>query len=174
MKTVTKYAVLFAASAIAAAAIISQAAHAEPVAMGTVKSPVTVSEIWVRPTVPGGDVSAAYMKIKSSVLVKLIKVDSPAAGNIEIHNMNMKDGVMEMKAVDAIEVPANKMVALKPGGYHVMLMMLSKPINKGDNVPLKLTFEGADKKAFTIGVNAKAGAPSDATAQVKPSSIHRQ
>ena len=171
LRTTTRYAVLFAASALAAAAIVSQAAFAQIVEP---PSPVTITNAWAKTTVPGGKVSAAYMDIKSTAPVKLVKVETSIAGNVEIHNMSMNDGVMEMKAVDAIEVPANKMVALKPGGYHVMLMMLSKPINKGDNVPLKLTFEGADKKAFTIGVNAKAGAPSDATAQVKPSSIHRQ
>ncbi len=157
LKPATRYAVLFAASTVAAAAIISQAAHAEAGTVSTVKSPVTISEIWARPTIPGGNVSAAYMQIRSSAPIKLLKVDAAIAGNVEIHNMNMKDGVMEMKAVDAIDVPANKIVELKPGGYHVMLMMLSKPINKGDSVPLKLTFEGGDKKTFTIDVNAKAG-----------------
>ena len=168
LKTVTKYAVLFAASAVAAAAIISQAAHAESNTVGKVKPPVSVSEIWARPTVPGGNVSAAYMQIKSSTPVKLIKVDAAVAGNVEIHNMNMKDGVMEMKAVDAIDVPANKIVELKPGGYHVMLMMLLKPINKGDKVPLRLTFEGADKKTFTMDVVAK----TDVTARANTVSGH--
>ncbi len=180
LKTVTKYAALFAASAVAAAAIISQAAHAESIATSAAKSPVTISEIWARPSVPGGNVSAAYMQIKSSAPVKLIKVDAPVAGNVEIHNMNMKDGVMEMKAVDAIDVSANKMVELKPGGYHVMLMMLSKSINKGDNVGLKLTFEGADKKTFTMDVVARADekgssktdAKSTSNAQEKNSAFH--
>ncbi len=166
LKPVTKYAVLFAASAVAATAIMSQAARAESGAVNAVKSPVTIYEIWARPTVPGGNVSAAYMQIKSSAPVKLLKVDAAIAGNVEIHNMNMKDGVMEMKAVDAIDVPVNKIVELKPGGYHVMLMMLSKPINKGDSVPLKLTFEGGDKKTFTINVNAKAGDKAGATTGV--------
>ncbi len=155
MKPAIKYAVLFAASALTAAAILSQTAHAQN-QTADAKSPVTISDAWARTTVPGGSVSAAYMQIKSTSPVKLVKVETPIAGNVEIHNMSMKDGVMEMKAVDAIDVPANKMVALKPGGYHVMLMMLAASINKGDSVPLKLTFEGANKKTFTVDVSAKA------------------
>lgn len=153
MKTAARYAILFSASAITAAAILSQAAFAEITAA---VSPVTITNAWAKTTVPGGKVSAAYMDIKSSAPVKLLKAETSIAGNVEIHNMSMKDGVMEMKAVDAIDVPANKTISLKPGGYHVMLMMLAASINKGDNVPIKLTFEGADKKPFTVDVKAKA------------------
>jgi periplasmic copper chaperone A len=150
LKAATRYAILFTASAIAAATIISQAALAQT------SSPVTVTNAWAKTTVPGGKVSAAYMDIKSTAPVKLLKAETSIAGNVEIHNMSMKDGVMEMKAVDAIDVPANKTVSLKPGGYHVMLMMLAASINKGDSVPIKLTFEGADKKPFSVDVKAKA------------------
>jgi periplasmic copper chaperone A len=156
LRTTTRYAVLFAASALAAAAIISQTAFAQIANSAEPPSPVTVTNAWAKTTVPGGKVSAAYMDIKSTAPVKLLKAETAIAGNVEIHNMSMKDGVMEMKAVDAIDVPANKTVSLKPGGYHVMLMMLAASINKGDSVPIKLTFEGADKKPFTVDVKAKA------------------
>lgn len=153
MRTTTRYAVLFAASALAAAAIASQAAFAQIVEP---PSPVTITNAWAKTTVPGGKVSAAYMDIKSTAPVKLVKVETSIAGNTEIHNMSMKDGVMEMKAVEAIEVPPNKTVSLKPGGYHVMLMMLAASIAKGDTVPLKLTFEGESTKTFSVDVSAKA------------------
>ena len=124
-----------------------------------------VTDAWVRITVPGATVSGAYMHIKSAQPVKLVKAETPAAGLVELHNMSMKDGVMEMKAMDAVEVPANKMVDLKPGGMHVMLMMVKKPINKGDKVPLTLTFEGADKKPLVVKV--------EAIAQEKDSGQHK-
>ena len=156
MRTTTRYAVLFAAAALAAAAIISQTAFAQTVTIAPTSSPVTVTNAWVKTTVPGGKVSAAYMDIKSTAPVKLLKAETSIAGNVEIHNMSMHDGVMEMKAVDAIDVPANKTVSLKPGSYHVMLMMLAASISKGDSVPIKLTFEGADKKPFSVDLKAKA------------------
>ena len=115
-----------------------------------------VTDAWVKPTVPGGTVSAAYMSIKSDKPIKLVKAETTAAEIVEIHNMNMKDGVMIMKAVDAVEIPTDKVVELKPGGLHVMLMKVRKSINAGDKVPLTLTFEGLDKKALVVRVDAKA------------------
>ena len=119
-------------------------------------TPPIITHAWVKTTVPGGSVSAAYLSIKSARPLKLVKVESPVAGLVEIHSMTMKDHVMEMKAVDTVEIPANKLVELKPGGLHVMLMKVGKPINKGDKVPLVLTFEGADKKAVVVKLVANA------------------
>jgi periplasmic copper chaperone A len=154
MKPTVKYAAIFAAATLAAIALMSQAASAKEAAAAS--SGVKVFDAWAKTTVPGGSVSAAYMHIKSPTPVKLVKAETPISGNVEIHDMKMKDGVMEMKAIDAVDIPANKLVDLKPGGMHVMLMKLNKPINKGDSVPLTLTFEGPDKKTFTMNVDAKA------------------
>jgi copper(I)-binding protein len=70
--------------------------------------------------------------------------------------MKMNDGVMEMKELDNLAIPAGQMVELKPGGRHVMLMNLTGPIRQGDNVPLKLVFEGADKKKISVRIEATA------------------
>ena len=123
-------------------------AHAQP-SVSAVAAPV-VSESWIKTTIPGSAVSAAYMQINSAIPFKLIKAESPAAGLVKIHDMKMNDGVMEMKALDAIDVPANKAVTLRPGGMHVMLMKVKKPINKGDKIPMTLTFEGVNKKAVLV------------------------
>jgi periplasmic copper chaperone A len=114
----------------------------------------SVTDLWVKTTVPGGSVSAAYMKIKAPLALKLVKVETAIAGIVEIHDMKMNDGVMEMKAIDAIDVPANKVVELKPGGMHVMLLKVNKPIKTGDVVPLTLTFEDANKRAVSLSVEA--------------------
>ena len=116
----------------------------------------TVSEVWVKPTIPGASVSAAYMQIKSATPIKLIKVESSSAGIVEIHDMKMNDGVMEMKALDAVDVGPGKLVRLAPGGMHVMLMKVKKPISKGDKVPLILTFEDAGKKHIVVKLDATA------------------
>lgn len=121
----------------------------------SVEPSLKITDAWVKTTVPGGSVSAAYMQIKSAKPLKLVKAESPLTPNVEIHNMSMKDGVMEMRAVDAVDVPANRAVSLKPGGFHIMLIKVNKPIAKGDSVPLKLTFETPDKKLFNVEVTAK-------------------
>ena len=119
---------------------------------------IKVYNIWTMPTVPGASVAAAYMQIKSAKPVKLVKVESPLAGVTEIHLMDMQDGIMRMRAVDGVEVLPKQVVELKPGGYHVMLMMLKQPVNQGDKVPLTLTFEDATKKQSVMRVFAKARA----------------
>ena len=124
-----------------------------------------ITNAWVKTTVPGSHVSAAYMSIKSAKPLKLVKAESTVAGLAEIHNMSMKDGVMEMKAMDVVDIPANKLVEFKPGGLHVMLMNVAKPINPGDKVPLVLIFEGADKKPIIVKL--------DATAQDKAATAHK-
>jgi copper(I)-binding protein len=139
--------VLLAVTAMSAFSTHAQKSAAEP----TLK----VFDVWAKTTVPGGSVSAAYMHIKSGKPLKLVKVESPLTNTVELHDMKMKDGVMEMRAVDAINIPANKLIDLKPGGLHVMLIKINKPINKGDNVPLTLTFENEAKKTFTVDVKAK-------------------
>ncbi len=120
-----------------------------------VEPSLKISGAWAKTTVPGGSVSAVYMHIQSARPLRLLKAESPLTNTVEIHNMKMIDGVMEMKAVEAIDIPANKRVELKPGGYHVMLFKVAKPISKGDAVSLKLTFESADKKTFVVDVEAK-------------------
>ena len=86
--------------------------------------------------------------------MKLVNAESSIAGIVEIHDMKMNDGVMEMKALDAVIVPADKLVALAPGGMHVMLMQVKKPIRKGDKVRLTLTFEDAAKKPVIVTLDA--------------------
>ena len=113
-----------------------------------------ITDAWVKTTVTGGSVSAAYMNIKSATPLKLVKAESPVAGMVEIHDMKMNDGVMEMKALDAVNVPADKLVKLAPAGMHVMLMKVKKPINKGDKVPLTLTFEDEAKKPIIVTLDA--------------------
>ena len=122
---------------------------------------VQVSDPWVRSTVPAQKATGAFMTLKSAGEAKLVSAASPVAKVVEVHEMAMKDNVMQMRAVESIALPAGKAVALKPGGYHVMLMELVKPIDAGASVPITLTFVGKDGKKFTQEVKAEARAPGD-------------
>ncbi len=62
--------------------------------------------------------------------------------------------MMKMSAIDKLALPAGKVVDLKPGGYHVMLMDLVKPLKDGDTVPLQLTVEDKAGKKQTVEVKA--------------------
>jgi hypothetical protein len=116
---------------------------------------VTVTEAWVRGTVPAQKATGAFMKLKSSEDAKLVSAASPAAKIVEVHEMAMKGNVMEMRAIDALALPAGKTVELKPGGYHVMLVDLVKPLAAGEKVPVTLTVIGKDGKKATVEVKAE-------------------
>lgn len=117
---------------------------------------VTVSEPWVRATVPQQKATGAFMKLQSAQDAKLISAKSAVAGVVEVHEMAMDAGVMKMRAVDGLALPMGKAVDLKPGGYHIMLMDLKSQLKEGDAVPLTLTFETKDGKRQTMEVKATA------------------
>ena len=116
---------------------------------------VVVKDAWVRGTVAGQMATGAFMELQASEDVKLVGAASAAAGVVEVHEMSMDNGVMKMRALPKLDLPASKAVALKPGGYHIMLMDLKKPMLKGETIPLTLKIEGKDKKVSTIEVKAE-------------------
>lgn len=116
---------------------------------------VTVTDAWIRGTVATQKATGAFMKLKSTENARLVAATSPAANIVEVHEMAMKDNIMTMRAVDAIELPAGKTVELKPGGYHVMLIDLVKPLAAGEKVPVQLTVVGKDGKKATVEVKAE-------------------
>jgi periplasmic copper chaperone A len=115
---------------------------------------VSVSEPWVRATVPQQKATGAFMQLKAEKGARLVDAKSPVAGVVEIHEMAMKDGNMMMRAIPGLDLPAGKAVELKPGGYHVMLMDLKQQMKEGETVPITLVVEGADKKKENVEVKA--------------------
>lgn len=116
---------------------------------------VSVTDPWVRATVAQQQVTGAFMRITSIQDARLIDIKSPLAGVVELHQMAMENDVMKMRAVKALDLPAGKSVELKPGGYHLMLMDLKRPLKEGETVPLTLVVEGRDKKRSNIEVKAQ-------------------
>lgn len=138
--------------ALAAAALLLSAASLPAWAVD-----VSVTDAWARATMPGQKVSGAYMQIRSDADARLVGASSPVVPRVEVHEMKMDGDVMRMREVQAIELPRGKTVTLAPGGYHVMLMNLQKPIAAGDVIPLRLVIE-ADGKRQTVEVKAEARA----------------
>ena len=116
---------------------------------------VAVTDAWVRGTVTGQKVTGAFMQLKSPTDAALVAVTSPIAKLAEIHEMKQDGGVMRMRAVDKVALPAGKSVELKPGGYHVMLMDVTGPLQEGATVPLTLTFEDKAGRKETVEVKAR-------------------
>lgn len=114
-----------------------------------------VASPWVRGTVPAQKATGAFMQLSSKGGVSLVGVGSPAANIVEIHEMVMDNNVMKMRAVPQLEVEAGKVLELKPGSYHVMLIDLKKPLAKGEIVPITLRVEGKDKKVEAVEIKAE-------------------
>ena len=115
---------------------------------------VTVTDAWIRSTVPGQKVAGAFMRIVSTADTALIEATSPSAKFIEIHEMTKEGNVMKMKAIDQLPVPAEKPIELTPAGYHMMLFELKAPLNPGDKVPLTLMFENRGGRKLWVDVEA--------------------
>lgn len=119
---------------------------------------IVVERPWARAT--PAKVGGAYLTIhnRGRAPDRLVKVASPAAEKAEIHETRVEGGMASMHAVETIEVKPGAKVELRPGGLHLMLMGLARPLKEGERLKLVLTFE----KAGTIEVEApveKAGAP---------------
>jgi periplasmic copper chaperone A len=119
---------------------------------------VSVTDAWARATMPGQKVSGAYMQLQSDADARLVSASSPAVPRVEVHEMKMDGDVMRMREVKSIELPKGKTVSLEPGGYHIMLMNLTKPIAAGEIIPLTLVVESGGKRQ-TVEVKAEARAP---------------
>ena len=118
---------------------------------------ISVSDVWARVTMPGQAVGGVYMQIQSDADARLLSVSSPVSARVEMHEMKMDGEVMRMRELKAIDLPKGKTVSLEPGGFHLMLMKLKKPIAAGDIVPLTLVVESGGKKQ-TVEVKAEARA----------------
>jgi copper(I)-binding protein len=128
---------------------------------------VTVNDAWVRGTVTGQKVTGAFMQLTSPTATSLVSVTTPAAKTAEIHEMKADGGMIRMKAIDRLPLPAATAVDLKPGGYHVMLFDLKQPLVAGDIVPLTLTFEDGAGKKSTLEVKASVKALTSGTPPAK-------
>ncbi|MBL8394568.1 MAG: copper chaperone PCu(A)C [Candidatus Accumulibacter sp.] len=131
---------------------------------------VEIRNPWVRGTVSGQQATGAFMEITSQSGATLVGATSPAAEVTEIHEMKMDGGVMKMRAIPRLELPAGKPVELGPGGYHVMLIKLKQPLKKGDSVPLTLRVEGRDRKVESVELKAEVR---DLTAAASPAGEHK-
>ena len=117
---------------------------------------VTVVDPWTRATASAGGTGAGYMVLVNNGESpdRLIAATSPAAEVMELHTNLMQDGVMMMRPVEAIDLPAGESVALEPGGLHVMFIGTAAPFRPGTPVALTLVFETAGEVMVELPVAA--------------------
>jgi copper(I)-binding protein len=120
---------------------------------------IGVDGAWARATVPGQMGSAAYLTIHNAGGEdKLLAVTSSGA-DASLHSTSMDIGVMRMRSLQALDIPAKGTVELKPGGTHVMLMALKQPLQAGATLELDLRFEKSGERKVSAEIRpASAGA----------------
>jgi copper(I)-binding protein len=124
-------------------------------AAGAALAQVDVTSAWARPAVPGQSGTGAFMTIVSRDGARLVGVSSPVAGVAELHEMAMENNVMRMRSIPAIDLPPGRAVQLKPGGHHLMLLDLKRPLKAGDKVRIELRLETRDGKRLTQPVDVE-------------------
>jgi hypothetical protein len=119
---------------------------------------VRVDHAWVRATAPGQNVAGAFMDLTADADMTLVAAESHAAKIVQLHTMNMDNGVMVMRQVKDIPLPKGKTIRLKPGSLHVMLVDLNGQIKPGDKTAITLVVRDASGKEQKIPVEAEARA----------------
>jgi hypothetical protein len=130
-------------------------ATATTVAAGEVrKGDIVVADPWARASIVPGRPAVVYFTVRNTgdAPDRLVAVASPRAARAHLHETRHEGGVMRMAPVEALTVPPRGALALAPGGTHVMLMGLARPLAEGETVPLTLTFERAGEITVEVVV----------------------
>ncbi|MCA2408091.1 DUF1775 domain-containing protein [Rhizobium leguminosarum bv. viciae 248] len=114
-----------------------------------------ISGGFAKAMLPGQPVGGGFFTVKNNSQAddRLVSVSSPAAGEVQIHEMVTKDNVMRMRQLkDGIAIAAGETVKLEPGNLHLMFQKVKTPFKQGDTVPVTLTFEKAGKVDLVLQV----------------------
>ncbi|WP_172959695.1 copper chaperone PCu(A)C [Thiomicrorhabdus aquaedulcis] len=117
---------------------------------------IEITEPFAREVPPGAPASASFMTLEniSDAPIKIISAQSAVSKVVELHTHTNDNGVMRMRQIPFIEVPANGMAFLKPGGLHIMLIEPINPIKQGQTVSVTLTFEDGSQKQVDMPVKS--------------------
>jgi len=120
---------------------------------------IEAHEVWSRPAVTGGN-GAVYMVLHNHTNRpdQLIGAESPVAQTVELHKSEVNDqGVMVMLKQEAIDLPADGEILMKPGGYHIMLLGLKQDLKVGDTFEVVLKFRSHPDLPLQVTVKEGGG-----------------
>ena len=117
---------------------------------------ISVSDPYAQAVPPGQPNSAVFMTLvnNSKENRALVAAETPSAGVVELHTHVHEDGMMKMRKIDKIDIPAGQTVTLKPGGLHVMLIGLKEKLEPGKEVHMNLIFDKGGKEHIMAPVRA--------------------
>jgi hypothetical protein len=113
---------------------------------------LSVTNAWSRSTPPVAKVGVVYFTLKNDTNKsdRLLKLSTSVAEKVEVHRTEVLDGIARMREVAVLHVDAGQTLEFKPGGMHVMLMGLRKPLVAGTTYELDLLFEVAGARKVKV------------------------
>lgn len=120
---------------------------------------VQIENAWARATPPAARIAGGYVTIRNAGTAadRLVGASSPAAARVELHVVSMEGGVMKMRQVNGLPLPAKGVLELKPGAAHLMFVDIKRPFKAGDAVPVTLRFERAGERRVELRVRPLGG-----------------
>ena len=120
------------------------------------KPDITVTDAWSRPTNSAAQPAVVYLTLTNSGSGddRLTAVETKVAGRASMHISTTADGVMRMRAIDGVDIPAGETVRLSPAGSHIMLEQLAAPLNGGSKFTLTLRFQHSAPTQVSVTVRA--------------------
>lgn len=117
---------------------------------------LVISDPYGRASPPGTTNSAAFMLIQNTSKQEraLISAKTTAAQVTELHTMVMHNQHMQMRKVESIAIPAEGETKLQPGGFHIMLLNLVKPLKEGESITIDLNFDDGSTQTITAPVKS--------------------
>lgn len=115
---------------------------------------IEFDNVWARATPPGSTVASVYAQVKANAADEIVSVASPVAERIEVHATTEDAGVMQMRPVTTVTLPANEVVEFKAGGLHLMLLGLHAPLAAGSSFPITFNFRSAAPVTIQVDVVA--------------------
>lgn len=149
-------------------ALAADPAMAMPGMASQPSAAVGVKDAWARASAGAATTGAAYVTLTGGKQAdRLVSVSTPLTPMAQVHESSMDGGMMRMREVPGVAIPAGQTVTFKPGGYHVMLMDLKAPLKAGQTFPLTLKFEHAAPVTVDVAVRPIGAAAAGAQDHMK-------
>lgn len=113
---------------------------------------ITIVDAWARTTAPGQLVAAGYLRMMADQPMVLVGANSAFADKVELHDVQMDNGVMKMRQVSEMALEPKRVVELKPGSLHLMLTGIKGAVKVGDNIPLTLIFVDKHNRQENVNI----------------------
>ncbi|MGB3455895.1 MAG: copper chaperone PCu(A)C [Litorimonas sp.] len=116
---------------------------------------VTLSDPYIMAPLKGRDVAAGYFVAENDgAAARLVAATSPVAEVVELHTHSMEGGVMKMREVEGVDLPAGESVTFEPGGLHLMLFGFNREEGQTE-APVTLTFEGGEEMTLSVPIRER-------------------